>query len=56
MVTWLLLIGGSLFTLRGVVPLVRFMISRRNAPKERKLFLVEEKAKDENFATSSVEY
>ena len=51
--TWLRIIGGSLFTLGGVVPLAWFITSRRRGLKERQPLVVKEPINGKEYATSS---
>lgn len=53
--TWLRIIGGSLFTLGGVVPLVWFITTRRSKLKEKEFYVKQRKAgKDERILATPV--
>ena len=52
--TWLRIIGGSLFTLGGVIPLVWFITSRKRAIKEKPLPVLKQDVVEETITASLV--
>jgi len=52
--TWLRIIGGSLFTLGGVIPLVWFITSRKKAIKEKQLPVLKQDVLEETITASLV--
>ena len=48
--TWLRIIGGSLFTVGGVIPLVWFIVSRAKALKQKQLPVVKERQVDQKIS------
>jgi nitric oxide reductase subunit B len=50
--TWLRIIGGSLFTVGGVIPMVWFIASRRKSLKKTHPLIVEEEIKNKELTTS----
>ena len=53
--TWLRIIGGSLFTVGGVTPLVWFIVSRRKSLKDQQSFGFKEKIKNKELAAFEVQ-
>ncbi|MFI5185798.1 MAG: nitric-oxide reductase large subunit [Chitinophagales bacterium] len=54
--TWLRIVGGALFTVGGVIPLVWFVTTRRKGLKEKKSHFIKEQARDEKITTSLAQY
>ena len=52
--TWLRIVGGSLFTVGGVIPLVWFIVSRRKSLKDQPSFGFREKIKNKELAALEV--
>ena len=52
--TWLRIVGGSLFTVGGVIPLVWFITSRRKGLKEKSIYITQQQVNEDEKISASM--